>query len=207
MQTKDNGSVTRGWIDGFISFSFLIHLFSWASILLRSVNPCLLQGKMCDRGGIELLQSKNENGWRSLDWHQPHRISFSGRGPCVVTWLGTNSGIGTTYEKGNGGDDLTSVKASWTQLICWTLSLNFVALSTEQPCKNRSGMGSYWGGGRTLSRHDSRNFWSIIINWIYSAFSLVPPHPLYLDDLKCFIYVLMMFFYQPCLGWDQVLSC
>uniref|UniRef100_A0A3Q0T5B5 RNA binding motif protein 39b n=1 Tax=Amphilophus citrinellus TaxID=61819 RepID=A0A3Q0T5B5_AMPCI len=28
------------------------------------------KGKMCDRGGIELLQSKNENG-----------ISFSGRGP------------------------------------------------------------------------------------------------------------------------------
>lgn len=98
IQSTDNG-VTRGWIDGFIFFFIIIYLFSWASILLRSVNPCLLQGKMCDRGGIELLQSKNENGWRSLDWHQPHRISFSGRGPCVVTWLGTNSGsgIGTTY--------------------------------------------------------------------------------------------------------------
>uniref|UniRef100_A0A4W5JW83 Uncharacterized protein n=1 Tax=Hucho hucho TaxID=62062 RepID=A0A4W5JW83_9TELE len=26
-----------------------------------SVNPCLLQGEMCDRRGIELLQSTNEN--------------------------------------------------------------------------------------------------------------------------------------------------
>lgn len=163
---------------------------------------------MCDRGGIELLQSKNENGWRSLDWHQPHRISFSGRGPCVVTWLGTNSGIGTTYNKGEWwrwSDFCQSFLNSAN--ILDTLPL-LCCISTEQPCKkNRSGMGSYWGGGRTLSRHDSRKFWSIIINWIYSAFSLVPPPPLYLDDLKCFIYVLMIFFYQPCLGWDQVLSC
>lgn len=104
MLFTDNG-VTRGWNDGFILF-----LFPSASILLRSVNPCLLQGKMCDRGGIELLQSKNENGWRSLDWHQQHRISFSGCGPSVFTWLDTNSGrgIGTLHWKCKSGDDLTT---------------------------------------------------------------------------------------------------
>jgi len=70
-------------------------------------------------------------------------------------------------------------------------------------------MGIIWGGGRTLCRDDSRTFWSIIINWKHSAFSLVPPPrpPFYRDDLQCFTSVLMMFFYQPCLGWDQVLSC
>lgn len=55
-----------------------------------------------------------------------------------------------------------------------------------------------------------KEVWSIIINWIYSVFSLVlspPPTPPPFDDLKCFIYVLMMFLYQPCLGWDKVLSC
>lgn len=34
----------------------------WESILLSRVNPCLLQGEMCDRGGIELLQSTKAYG-------------------------------------------------------------------------------------------------------------------------------------------------
>lgn len=38
-------------------------------------------------------------------------------------------------------------------------------------------------------------------------FLLSHPTPLYLDDLKCCLYVFMMFFYKPCLGREQVLSC
>lgn len=34
----------------------------WESLLLSRVNPCLLQGEMCDWGGIKLFQSTKENG-------------------------------------------------------------------------------------------------------------------------------------------------
>lgn len=61
-------------------------------------------------------------------------------------------------------------------------------------------MGSYWGSGRTLSRHDSKKFEvSLLIEYILH-FLLSHPPPFYLDDMKCFVYVLMMFSYQPCLG-------
>lgn len=55
--------------------------------------------------------------------------------------------------------------------------------------------------GRTLSWHDLRMFEvTLLMKYILHFFFLVPPPPLYLDDLKCHIHVLMMFFYQPCLG-------
>lgn len=110
--------VPRGRIDGLFIFLISIY-FSWASILLRSVNPCLLQGKMCDRGGIELLQSKNENGWRSLDWHQPQRISFSG--PVSMRGHMIRHKLLHWYDllEGEGWNELPILRASWTQLKCW----------------------------------------------------------------------------------------
>lgn len=50
--------------------------------------------------------------------------------------------------------------------------LCFVALTIEQLSKRGggnkgwSGMGSYWGGGRTLSRHDCRKFVFLLIEYI-----------------------------------------
>lgn len=53
--------------------------------------------------------------------------------------------------------------------------LCFVALTIEQLSKREGGkkqrmewdgMGSYWGGGRTLSRHDCRKFVFLLIEYI-----------------------------------------
>lgn len=104
------------------------------------------------------------------------------------------------YRRGSGRDNLT--RTSWTQLKCWTSSLCFVALSTKQ-----------WDGGdigvvKETVEIDSRKWFKYFSLNIYSAFfSCPPPSPFFTLTTKCFIYVLTMFSYQPCLGWDQVLSC
>lgn len=104
------------------------------------------------------------------------------------------------YRRGSGRDNLT--RTSWTQLKCWTSSLCFVALSTKQ-----------WDVGdigvvKETVEIDSRKWFKYFSLNIYSAFfSCPPPSPFFTLTTKCFIYVLTMFSYQPCLGWDQVLSC
>lgn len=64
--------------------------------------------------------------------------------------------------------------------------------------------GKLWGGGgaKIAFSYEKQFEVSLLIEYIL-YFSLVlspPPTPPPLDDLKCFIYVLMMFLYQPCLG-------
>lgn len=65
-------------------------------------------------------------------------------------------------------------------------------------------MGGYGGGGRVVNSNEKKFEVSLLIEYIlYFLLSCLPPPPLPpqpFDDLKCFIYVLMMFLYQPCLG-------